>query len=173
VKIAGFGGQGVMSAGVLLANTAIGEGLEATWLPSYGPEMRGGTANASIVISDEPVGSPVVDRPTALLAMNGPSLDSLEASVVSGGLIIVNSSLVNRKVKRDDVKVIYAPISSMAAEAGFLKGANIVMLSLYLLEKGAPGINTLKTVIPRSIKKKELVDVNLKLVEAAEEFHAS
>ena len=173
VKIAGFGGQGVMSAGVLLANTAIGEGLEATWLPSYGPEMRGGTANASIVVSDEPVGSPVVDRPTALLAMNGPSLDSYEKAVVSGGLIIVNSSLVNRNVIRDDVKVIYAPVSAMAAEAGFLKGANIVMLSLYLLERGAPGIETLKAVIPKSLKKKELVDVNLKLVKVAEEFHAS
>ncbi|MCK5736915.1 MAG: 2-oxoacid:acceptor oxidoreductase family protein, partial [Spirochaetaceae bacterium] len=173
VKIAGFGGQGVMSAGVLLANTAIGEGLEATWLPSYGPEMRGGTANASIVISDEPVGSPVVDRPTALIAMNGPSLDSLEDKVVSGGLIIVNSSLVNRKVNRDDVKVIYAPVSDIAAKAGFLKGANVIMLSLYLLEKGVPGIKTLKGIIPKSIRKKELVDINLKLVKAAEEFHAS
>ena len=173
VKIAGFGGQGVLSAGVLLANAAIGEGLEATWLPSYGPEMRGGTANAGIVISDDPVGSPVVDRPTALLAMNGPSLDSLEDTVVSGGLIIVNSSLVNRKVKRDDVKVVYAPVSDMAAEAEFLKGANVVMLALYLLEKGVPGVNTLKAVIPKSIKKKELVDVNLKLVKAAEEFHVS
>ncbi len=173
VKIAGFGGQGVMSAGVLLANTAIGEGLEATWLPSYGPEMRGGTANASVVISDEPVGSPVVNRPTALLAMNGPSLDSLEDTVIPGGLIVVNSSLINRKVKRDDVKVVYAPVSDMAAQAGFLKGANVVMLSLYLLEKGVPGIQTLKTVIPKSIKKKELVEVNLKLVKAAEEFHAS
>lgn len=173
VKIAGFGGQGVMSAGVLLANAAIGEGLEATWLPSYGPEMRGGTANASIVVSDEPVGSPVVAKPSALLAMNGPSLDSLEETVAPGGLIIVNSSLVKRKVKRDDVKVVYAPISAMAAEAGFLKGANIVMLSLYLLETGVPGIETLKTVIPKSLKKKELVDVNLKLVKVAEEFHAS
>jgi len=173
VKIAGFGGQGVMSAGVLLANTAIGEGLEATWLPSYGPEMRGGTANASIVISNEPVGSPVVNRPTALLAMNGPSLDSLEDSVIPGGLIIVNSSLVSREVERGDVKVVYAPVSAMAAEAGFLKGANVVMLSLYLLEKGVPGVQTLKTVIPKSIKKKELVEVNLKLVKTAEEFHAS
>ncbi len=173
VKIAGFGGQGVMSAGVLLANAAIGEGLEATWLPSYGPEMRGGTANASVVVSDEPVGSPVVDHPTAVLAMNGPSLDSLEETVVPGGLIIVNSSLVNRKVKRGDVKVIYAPVSTMAADAGFLKGANVVILSLYLLEQGTPGIQTLKTVIPKSLRKKELIEVNLKLVRAAEEFYAS
>jgi 2-oxoisovalerate ferredoxin oxidoreductase beta subunit len=173
VKISGFGGQGVMSAGVLLANAAIAEGLEATWLPSYGPEMRGGTANASIVISDEPVGSPVVDRPSALLAMNAPSLDSFEEAVMPGGLIIVNSSLVPEKVKRDDVKVVYAPASAMAAEAGFLKGANIVMLSLFLLETGSPGIETLKTIIPKSLKKKELVEVNLKLVKVAEEFHGA
>jgi len=171
VKIAGFGGQGVMSAGILLANAAIAEGLESTWLPSYGPEMRGGTANASVVVSDEPVGSPVVDRPTALLAMNGPSLEGFEDSVLPGGLIIVNSSLVKNKVKRDDVKVIYAPVSGMAAEAGFLKGANIVMLALYMLETGTPGLETLRTVIPKSLKKKELVDVNLNLVKVAEEFH--
>lgn len=173
VKIAGFGGQGVMSAGVLLANAAIAEGLEATWLPSYGPEMRGGTANASIVVSNEPVGSPVVDRPSALLAMNGPSLDSFEDAVIPGGLIIVNSSLITREVKRDDVRVVRAPVSAMAAEAGFLKGANIVMLALFMLETGAPGIETLRTVIPKSLKKKELVDVNLKLVKVAEEFYAS
>jgi Pyruvate/2-oxoacid:ferredoxin oxidoreductase gamma subunit len=173
VKIAGFGGQGVMSAGVLLASAAIGEGLEASWLPSYGPEMRGGTANASVVISNKPVGSPVVDVPTALLAMNGPSLDSFEDNVVPGGLIIVNSSLVNRRVRRTDVKTIYAPASAMAAEAGFLKGANIVMLALYLLETGVPGIETLKLVIPRSLKKKEMIDVNLALVKVAEEFHGA
>ncbi len=172
VKIAGFGGQGVMSAGTLLANAAIAEGLEATWLPSYGPEMRGGTANAGIVLSHEPVASPVVDKPTALLAMNGPSLEAFEDTVVSGGLIFVNSSLVKNRVKRDDVKVLYAPVSAMAAEAGFMKGANIVMLSLFLLETGTPGIETLKTVIPKSLKKKELADVNLELVRLAEEFHA-
>lgn len=173
VKIAGFGGQGVMSAGVLLANAAISEGLEATWLPSYGPEMRGGTANASIVLAAEPVGSPVVDTPTALLAMNGPSLDSFESVVVPGGLVIVNSSLVKRKVSRDDLEVVYAPVSAMAAEAGFLKGANIVMLALYMLQTGTPGVDTLREVIPRSLKKKELVDVNIALVKVAEEFHAS
>ncbi len=172
VKIAGFGGQGVMSAGVLLASSAISEGLEATWLPSYGPEMRGGTANASIVVAESAVGSPVVDRPTALLAMNGPSLDSFEDAVSPGGLIIVNSSLVKRTVRREDLTVVYAPVSAMAAEAGFLKGANIVMLALYMLQTGTPHTDTLREVIPRALKKKELVDVNLALVTVAEEYHA-
>ena len=171
VKIAGFGGQGVMSAGVLLANAAISEGLEATWLPSYGPEMRGGTANASVVMSSAAVGSPVVNRPGTLLAMNGPSLETFEETVSPGGLIIVNSSLVKRTVRREDVQVLYAPVSAMAAEAGFLKGANIVMLALYMLLRGTPGVETLRHVIPRSLKKKELVEVNLKLVDVAEEFH--
>ncbi len=172
VKIAGFGGQGVLSSGVLLANAAISEGLEATWLPSYGPEMRGGTANASVVMAHEPVGSPVVDIPTALLAMNGPSLDSFESTVAPGGLIVVNSSLVKRKVARTDVRVLYAPVSDMAAEAGFIKGANIIMLALFMLETGTPGLETLRHVIPRSLKKKELVDVNLAIIRKAEEFHA-
>ena len=173
VKIAGFGGQGVMSAGTILANAAVTEGLEATWLPSYGPEMRGGTANASVVISDKQVGSPVVDKPNVLLAMNGPSLDSFEEDVVENGLIIVNSSLVKRKVKRTDVRVIYAPVSTIATEAGFLRGANIVMLSLYLLNEEAPSVVTLKEVMPTMIKKKELVEINLKLVEAAENYNMS
>lgn len=172
IKIAGFGGQGVLSAGTLLANAAIAEGLEATWLPSYGAEMRGGTANASVVISSQPVGSPVVSRPTALLAMNAPSLDSFENDVEPGGLIIVNSSLIKRKIKRDDVKAIYAPVSAMASEAGFLKGANIVMLALYLLNTDGPELDALKKVLPRLIKKKEFVDVNLKLIQRAEEFNA-
>ncbi|MDC7228256.1 MAG: 2-oxoacid:acceptor oxidoreductase family protein [Spirochaetales bacterium] len=173
IKIAGFGGQGVLSAGTLLANAAIAEGLEATWLPSYGAEMRGGTANASVVLSSLPVGSPVVSSPTALLAMNGPSLDSFESAVVPGGLIVVNSSLVKRKVDRDDVRVIYAPVSAIASEVGFLKGANIVMLALYLFESGAPGIDALKSVLPKLIKKSELVELNLKLIKRAEEFYAA
>jgi len=172
IKIAGFGGQGVLSAGVLLANAAIAEGLEAAWLPSYGPEMRGGTANASVVISPEPVASPVVDYPTALLVMNAPSLDAFEDKVVPGGLIIVNSSLIGRKVKRKDVEVIYAPLNSMASGAGFMKGANVILLALYMLKKRIPDIETLKRVIPKSIKKKELIDVNLKLVKSAEDFIA-
>ncbi|MCG8454322.1 MAG: 2-oxoacid:acceptor oxidoreductase family protein [Spirochaetales bacterium] len=171
VKIAGFGGQGVMSAGILLANAAIHEGLHTTWLPSYGPEMRGGKANASVVLSSDAVGSPVVDVPQALLAMNGPSLDAFENHVVPGGLVMVNSSLISRKVERRDVRVFEAPVSDLAAEAGFLKGANIVMLALFALESGVIGIQTLKEIIPKSMKNKDLVEINLRLVDVAEEFH--
>ena len=135
--------------------------------------MRGGTANASVVVSSQPVGSPVIAKPTALLAMNGPSLESFEDDVVPGGLIIVNSSLVKQKVKRDDVKIIYAPVSAIASEAGFLKGANIVILALYLLNAEAPSLDSLKKVLPRLIKKKELVEANLKLIERAVAFNSS
>ncbi len=170
VKIAGFGGQGVMSAGILLANCATHEGLNATWLPSYGPEMRGGTANAGVVISGQPIGSPVVDFPNVLIAMNGPSLDSFEDTVAPGGLIVVNSSLVGRKVKRRDLEVVYVPATDVAKELGFTAAANIVALTVYLQKSGIIGVQTLKQIIPLSIKRKQYVEVNLKAVEAALRF---
>ncbi len=170
VKIAGFGGQGVMSAGILMANCAIHEGLNATWLPSYGPEMRGGTANASVVISEQPIGSPVVDFPNVLIAMNGPSLDSFEDKVAPGGLVIVNSSLVSSKVTRKDVKTVYVPAVDIAKELGFTAAANIVVLTVYLHVSGVFNVDTLKQIIPLSIKRKQYIEVNLKAVEAALRF---
>jgi 2-oxoisovalerate ferredoxin oxidoreductase beta subunit len=171
IKIAGFGGQGVMSAGILLANCAIHEGVNAAWLPSYGPEMRGGSANASVVISERMIGSPVVDNPSALLAMNGPSLDRFEEAVRSGGLIIVNDSLISREVGRSDVNVIKAPVTDLAKDAGFLRGANIIIISLYLLYAGQVSLKTLKEVIPLSLKKQEFRNINLKMINIAEEYY--
>ncbi len=171
VKISGFGGQGVMSAGVLLANCSTAEGLNATWLPSYGPEMRGGTANASVIVSQEPIGSPVVDYPNVLIAMNIPSLDTFEKDVKPQGLIIINSSIIPRKVERKDVKAIYVPASDLAKEVGFLAAANIIILTLYILVSKVVDIETLKAVIPLSIKKKQYLDVNLKMVDRAVRFY--
>jgi 2-oxoisovalerate ferredoxin oxidoreductase beta subunit len=171
VKIAGFGGQGVMSAGILLANCAIAEGGEATWLPSYGPEMRGGTANAGVVISHSTIGSPVVDEPSVLLVMNGPSLDTFEETVQPNGLIIVDSSMVTKKVTRKDVQTMYVPATEMAKETGFQRGANIILLTVYLLKSGVVRLDTLKSIIPISIKRKEFVDVNIKLTEVAKRFY--
>ena len=172
IKISGFGGQGVLSAGILLANCVIAEGLEATWLPSYGPEMRGGTANASVILSKEAIGSPVVDEPNVLMAMNLPSLLSFEDKVVPGGLIIVNSSVVDRKVKRKDVKDLYVPASEMARNEGLISAANIVMLTVYLLETRIVDLETFKAVLPLSLKKKEYLDLNLRLIQKAEAFYA-
>ncbi|WP_321992518.1 2-oxoacid:acceptor oxidoreductase family protein [Marispirochaeta aestuarii] len=172
IKISGFGGQGVLSAGILLANCVIAEGLEATWLPSYGPEMRGGTANASVILSQEAIGSPVVDEPNILMAMNLPSLLNFEEKVLPGGLIIVNSSVVDRKVKRKDVKALYVPASEMARNEGLISAANIVMLTVYLLESRVVDLETFKAVLPLSLKKKEYLDLNLRLIQKAEAFYA-
>jgi len=166
IKIAGFGGQGVMSAGVLLANCVIAEGLNATWLPSYGPEMRGGTAYSSVVVSQEPVGSPVVEHPNVLLAMNGPSLDAFEATVEPGGLILVNSSLIPRQVRRTDVRTIHLPVTEIAKEAGVIQAATLVALAVYALANRVVEVETIRKVIPLSIKKKNLVEVNLRALDA-------
>lgn len=167
VKIAGFGGQGVLSAGVLLANCAIASGLHSTWLPSYGPEMRGGTANASVIVSSEDIGSPLVDHPTTLIAMNGPSLDAFEDSVEPGGLIVANSSIVTRRPNRDDVRFLAIPASDLAQEIGFLGAANVILLTAYASAAGFPGVEVIRDVIPHSLKKKDLVAMNMKMVDAA------
>lgn len=171
VKLSGFGGQGVMFAGVLLADCATAEGLNSTWLPSYGPEMRGGTANASVIVSEKNIGSPVVDYPNVLVVMNIPSLDAFEDKVQPGGLIIVNSSIVPNKVKRKDVKAVYIPASELAKEEGFLSAANIIILTIYLLIAKVVDVETLKAFIPVSIKKKEYIEINLKMVDKAIEYY--
>jgi 2-oxoglutarate ferredoxin oxidoreductase subunit gamma len=130
---AGFGGQGVMSMGKLLTYAGMIEGKEVSWLPSYGPEMRGGTANCSVIVSDALIGSPVISNDaTCLIAMNLPSLVKFEEDVVAGGVIFVNSSLIERKVDRDDVQTYYVPANQIANELGNLKVANMVMLGAYL-----------------------------------------
>jgi len=128
VIFAGFGGQGVILAGKILAQAGMNHGLEVTWLPSYGPEMRGGTANCTIVLSDEPVGSPIVDEPTALVALNGPSLDKFEPTLAKGGKVIVNASLIDRKVTRDDVSASYVPVNEIARDVGNARAINMVAL---------------------------------------------
>jgi len=135
--IAGFGGQGILFAGKFLAYKALLEDRQLSWLPSYGPEMRGGTANCSVILSDEPIGSPIVSRPDVLIAMNLPSLDKYEDAVVSGGTILVDSTLIERKVKRDDVRVFYVPSTAMAHEIGAPTLANMIMVGKFIRETGA------------------------------------
>ena len=133
VCCAGFGGQGVLSMGKLLAYAGMLDGKEVSWCPSYGPEMRGGTANCSIVVSDEPVGSPVITADaTASIVMNQPSYDKFVEIVGSGGTIIINSSLVEKKVERNDVKAYYVPANEIAKELGNPKLANIILLGALL-----------------------------------------
>lgn len=132
VIIAGFGGQGVLFTGQILAYTAMDEGKAVTWIPSYGPEMRGGTANCTVVISDEEIGSPFVKNPTAVIAMNLPSLEKFEDLVAQDGLLVLNSSLINRDVRRQDIRVVSIPANEIAAELGSERSINMVMLGALL-----------------------------------------
>lgn len=129
---AGFGGQGVLLMGQLLAQAGMMEGKNTSWIPSYGPEMRGGTANCSVILSDQEIDSPLVTRPTSLVVMNRPSLEKFESKVLPGGVIFVNSSMVDLKVTREDVSACYVPCNEIAAELGSPKVSNMVMLGAYL-----------------------------------------
>jgi 2-oxoglutarate ferredoxin oxidoreductase subunit gamma len=126
VFLAGFGGQGVMFAGQVLSYAAMDIGKQVTWIPSYGPEMRGGTANCTVVIADEEIGSPLVQNPPAVIVMNLPSLDKYEPMVKPGGVLIVNSSMVDRDVKRSDISWVLIPCNDIAEQAGDRRMANIV-----------------------------------------------
>ena len=132
IIISGFGGQGGLAIGKNLAEAGMAEGLNVTWAPSYGPEMRGGTANCSVVLSDKPVGSPVFARSTELIALNEPSLMKFEEGVLPGGTVFVNSDVVTDKVQREDLTAYYIPCSKIADEVGNAKVSNMVMLGAYV-----------------------------------------
>ncbi len=168
ILIAGFGGQGVLSTGQLLAYTGMVEGKHVSWLPSYGPEMRGGTANCGVVISDRPISSPVVSEPTVLIVMNRPSLEKFESTVVKGGLIFVNSSLIEIKATRTDVRVYYIPANDMAEELGSGRVANNIILGALIELTGIvtpDGVEkSLKEVLPPHHH--NMIPLNLKALEA-------
>ena len=168
ILIAGFGGQGVLFAGKFLAYKGLTEEKQVSWLPSYGPEMRGGTANCSIILSDDPVGSPIVSTPDALIAMNLPSYDKYEPTVIPGGKIFVDSTLIGRKANRDDVDTFYIPATKMAAEAGIPTLANMIIVGKMIKETGAVSfenlIDAMKKVV--SAKHAELLEINIKALES-------
>lgn len=132
ILIAGFGGQGVLFAGQLLAYAAMDEGKQVTWIPSYGPEMRGGTANCTVIISDEVIGSPLVLHPQAVIAMNLPSLDKYEPAVKPGGVLVINTSMVDRKATRKDIRVIEVDANKVAEKLGDKRMSNMVLLGALL-----------------------------------------
>ena len=131
---AGFGGQGMLLIGKFLAMACMMDGKHVSWLPSYGPEMRGGTANCSVIISDDPVASPLVDKADVIIAMNEPSLDKFESHVRPGGLLVINSSIIDRKSVRDDIDVVYCDAQHIAEAVNNPKGANVAILGA-MLEK--------------------------------------
>lgn len=145
IIFSGFGGQGALFAGQLLTYAALAEGREVTWIPSYGPEMRGGTAHCTVIISEEPIGSPIIRNPTAAVVLNPASMDKYEPLVKSGGILIVNSSLVQKAATRDDITVIALPANDIAIEVGDVRMANVVLLGALL------GVKAI--VKPASVKK--------------------
>lgn len=172
ILIAGFGGQGVLFAGKLLAYKGLLADKQVSWLPSYGPEMRGGTANCSVIISDEPVGSPIISNPDVLVAMNLPSLKKYENDVVSGGTIIIDSTLIEEKVQRDDVNVYYVPATKMANDEGFSTLANMILMGKVMAVREEIGFDGVDEAVAKVVppKKANLIDINLKALKTGYEF---
>jgi len=128
IIISGFGGQGSLFAGQLLAYAAMGEDLHVTWIPSYGPEMRGGKARCTVVVSDQEIGAPLVRHPSAAIVLNIPSMEAFEPAVKPGGVLVVNSSMITDESDRDDIRAIYIPASDLATELGSVRMANVICL---------------------------------------------
>ncbi len=143
IIFSGFGGQGALFAGQLLAYTGIAEGLHVSWIPSYGPEMRGGTANCTVILSEEEIGAPVVSHPTSAVVLNLPSMEKYEPLIKPNGLLVVNQSLVTITSKRGDLRIITIPATDLATEMGNQRMANIVLLGAFV---EASGIVSLQTV---------------------------
>lgn len=164
---AGFGGQGILFAGKVVAYAGMMEGREVSWLPSYGPEMRGGTANCSVCLASRPIGSPLVLEPDALVVMNNPSYDKFIDSVAPGGAVIIDSALVDRKVRRTDITAIYVPATKLAQENGIGKLANLIMLGALWKATGFTSMDSLRAAIEKVVppSKKELVELNLKAIQ--------
>jgi 2-oxoglutarate ferredoxin oxidoreductase subunit gamma len=162
IVFAGFGGQGVLFAGQLLAYTAMSEGKHVTWLPSYGPEMRGGTANCTVVVSEGPVGSPVVRNPGIVAAFNLPSLDKYEPLVKPAGLLVVNSSLIARSVARDDVEVLSVPANAVADMLGNARLLNMVMVGALLMRRPVVSLEVVERTLHKNLtgEKRALLEPN-------------
>lgn len=167
IIIAGFGGQGVLFAGQLLAYAGMDTGHHVSWIPSYGPEMRGGTANCTVIIGDEPVGAPIVGRPDVAIVFNLPSFEKYEPLVKEGGLLIVNNAIVNLKTERDDVEVVYVPANQIAEEAGSTKMLNMAMVGALLARRPvltlADVAHALRTHLPAS--KQHLLEANIDVLQ--------
>jgi 2-oxoglutarate ferredoxin oxidoreductase subunit gamma len=166
VVMAGFGGQGLLLAGKLLAEASMGEGKEVSWLPSYGPEMRGGTANCTVVVSDTPVASPVINQPTVLVAMNRPSLERFGPTVKSGGLVIINSSMIDIDTGRTDVRHVRIPANEEAQACGSDKAANMVVLGAFIALTGAAKLETVTHWMEHQFEgKAKIIEINKKALQ--------
>ena len=174
ILIAGFGGQGVLFSGKFLAYKGLMEDQQVSWLPSYGPEMRGGTANCSVVLSDTPVGSPIITNPDVLVAMNLPSLEKFVNDVVPGGQIYVDSSLIEAKIQRTDVEVFYIPATQMAKDAGMATMANMILTGHLLENNSELSFEGVDAVVNNLVppKKAALIELNMKALTLGKEYKA-
>ena len=174
ILIAGFGGQGILFSGKFLAYKGLMEELQVSWLPSYGPEMRGGTANCNVILSDDPVGSPIITTPDVLIAMNLPSLQKYVDSVAKGGQIYVDSSLIDIKVERDDVDVFYVPATQMAKDEGIGSLANMIILGSLLENNPNMSFDGVSEVVEKLVppKKAALKELNMKALTLGKEYKA-
>ncbi len=172
IIISGFGGQGVMLIGRLLAYAGMIEGKKVAWMPSYGPEMRGGTANCTVLISTEEIGSPIVTHPKTLIAMNQPSLDKFESNVNENGLIILNDSLIKREVKRNGVNVIKIPADDIADKLGNSRAANMVILGAYVKKSRVVKLETIFKALEKALagRNKKLLSLNKEALKQGTEL---
>lgn len=168
---AGFGGQGILFAGQALARAAMAEGLETLWIPSYGPEMRGGTASCTVIIADEEIGSPVVDRADAVVALNPPSLARFEAAVAPGGLLVVNRSLIEAQPTRTDLEICSVPCTAVARSAGDDRLVSVVALGALLARRPMVPIEAVKAALTAMVgaKRPEILEADLAALDAGSE----
>ncbi len=167
IILAGFGGQGILFAGKLLAYLGMVADKELSWLPSYGPEMRGGTCNCHVILSDEPVSSPLITKPTVLFAMNQPSVDKFIDSVAEGGVVVYDSSLITEEIKRKDVTVVAIPATKLANEMGASKLANMILTGAMIKATGLADIETVEKALSKVIpaKKADMLELNLNCIK--------
>ncbi|MBE7061913.1 MAG: 2-oxoacid:ferredoxin oxidoreductase subunit gamma [Clostridiales bacterium] len=172
ILIAGFGGQGILFTGKALAYTGLKAGMEVSWLPSYGPEMRGGTANCSVTLSDTPIGSPIVDKPDVLIAMNLPSLEKYLNETENGGYIVYDSSLIAKECSREGVSIMGIPATKMASDNALDGLANMIILGKVIKETNVLTLDQIKNSLAQMVpaKKAELLEKNIKAIELGYNF---
>ncbi len=172
VIISGFGGQGALFAGQLLTYTGLDEGWHVTWIPSYGPEMRGGTAHCIVIISDDDIGSPIIRQPSVCIVMNPPSMEKYEPLVRPGGLLVANSTLIRTKSERRDIDVLYVPANDLAAELGNVKMANVVLLGAMLGRRELLPIESVKRTFDTHIpeRRRHIIEPNKRALDRGVQF---
>jgi len=167
VMFAGFGGQGILLSAKILAHAAMEQGFEVAWIPSYGPEMRGGTAYCTVVVSDRPIGSPIIRNPMHLVAMNRPSLEKFAPVIKPGGVILVNSTLISVPAGRDDVDELRVPVNDIAKELGNVRSANIIALAAFVARSKVVDFEMIRKCVEAEFSKKpKLIPLNLEAVAA-------